>query len=43
LKEIGVDKQIIIKKVSKELVGKAYIGLIWLRIWTSGGHPWLRC
>jgi hypothetical protein len=32
LEETGVDRKIILKRVRKKLVGKAYTGLIWLRI-----------
>jgi hypothetical protein len=42
LEENDVDMQIILKRVSKKLVGKAQNGLSWLMIWTSGALPWLR-
>jgi hypothetical protein len=37
LKHLRVDWRIILKWVFKKSVGRAYTGLIWLRIGASGG------
>ena len=43
MKEIGVERQTILKRVSNKLIGEAYTGLIWLRICTSAGLPTPGC
>jgi hypothetical protein len=34
-RDIGVDRKIILKWIFKTWGGEAWIGLIWLRIWTD--------
>jgi len=36
LEDLGVERRIILKWI-RTSVGTAWTGLIWLRIWTSGG------
>jgi len=42
LKEQCVDVRIMLKSVLKKYDGRSWIGLIWLRIRTSGGISWTR-
>jgi hypothetical protein len=34
---LGIDGSVLLKGILKKSVGRARTGLIWLRIWTSGG------
>jgi len=38
LEDIGVDRKVILKWIFKTWGGGAWIGLIWLRIWTDVGR-----
>jgi hypothetical protein len=37
LEDVSLDERIILERIIKKAVRKAWIGLIWLRIETSGG------
>lgn len=36
LKGIGIDRRIIVKLILKNVVGRAWVGLLWLRIQPTG-------
>jgi len=42
LEDLGVEERIILKLIFNRCNGESCIGLIWIRIWTGGGHLQLR-
>jgi hypothetical protein len=42
LEDLGVDRNILLKCIYKKWDGKAWTGLIWLRIGIGGGRLWMR-
>jgi hypothetical protein len=38
LEELGVDGKVILEWMFKKWDGESWTGLLWLRIWTGGGH-----
>jgi len=42
LEDVGVDGRIILKSILKKSFARSWIGLVWLRIGTSGGLMCIR-